>query len=291
MPKIDFMNFENNILAIMPEKFNDIVANRKTIEIEGVDFEAATTRTATKFKDIKGSIVTVPLYGYISHKASIWSAMGLETSSETFAGWMDDLASNPQVGAIVIDIDSPGGTVSGVSSVTDKIHSLRGTKPIIAVVNDLMASAAYWIGSAADEIVADPESLTGSIGVFGMHADYSKALEEQGIKVTFISAGKFKVEGNPYEPLSDEAKAYEQSQVDDYYESFIDSVARNRGVSASKVKADFGQGRIFTAKRAKEAGLVDRVGSYEQVIDRLKSSKESKAHAQATCDLLKMQSD
>jgi len=205
--KPDAIKFESSVLAIMPEKLNDIIAARQEAVIEdAIDIEAAINRRATKFKDVKGKVVTVPLYGYISHKASIWSALGFETSSETFAGWLEDLAANADVGAIVIDVDSPGGTAAGLSGVTDKIYALRGKKPIIAVASDLMASAAYYLGSAADEVIADPDSLTGSIGTIGVHVDWSAALEKAGLKVTMIYAGKYKSEGNPYEPLTDEAK-------------------------------------------------------------------------------------
>lgn len=273
---------EGNIFAIMPERIGDVIATRQQAVIENVNIEDAINRRATKFKDVKGKVVAVPLYGYISHKPTIWSALGFETSSETFAGWMNDLVNNGDVGAIVIDIDSPGGTVAGLSGITDKIYSLRGKKPIIAVVNDLMASAAYFIGSAADEIVADPDSLTGSIGTIAVHADWSKALESAGIDVTIIKAGKYKDEGSPYKPLTDEAKEDYQNMVNQYYETFVSAVARNRNVSITKVKSDFGQGRVFKAQKAREVGMVDRIATFEQVISDLlpKGSRSAKARAE-----------
>lgn len=286
--KIEDVKFESDILAIMPEKLNDIIAVRQNMIIEDVEIDDAINRRATKFKNVKGKVVVVPLHGYISHKPSIYSALGFETSSETFSGWLDDLASNEDVGAIIIDIDSPGGTVAGLGGVTDKIYSLRGKKPIIAVVNDLMASAAYFIGSAADEIVADPDSLTGSIGTIGVHFDLSGALEQAGVKVTIIKAGKFKDEGWPYSPLTDEAKSDWQSIVDKYYSSFVTAVARNRGITENKVKDDFGQGRVFKADKAKSVGMVDRIATLEQVISDLLPKGRTKTLAQAELDMLKI---
>lgn len=286
--KIKNMDFESVFMAIMESNLSSIITIRQSVNVEGVDIEDAINRRATKFKNVKGKVVTVPLNGYISHRPSIYSALGMETSSETFAGWIEDLANNPSVGAIVLDIDSPGGTVSGLTGISDKIYSLRGRKPIIAVVNDLMASAAYFIGSAADEIVANPDSLTGSIGTIGIHLDWSSALEQQGVKATIIKAGKYKGEGSPYEPLSDEAKVDWQAMIDQYYESFVSAVAKNRGIAASKVKSDFGQGRVFKAQKAKEVGMIDRIATMEQVLTDLLPKGKSKSLVQAELDLIKV---
>lgn len=285
--KIENLQFESIMLAIMPERLNDVIARREQLVIEGVDVVAAINRRATKFKDIKGKVVTVPLHGYISHKATIWSAMGFETSSETFGKWIDALVDNADVGAIVIDVDSPGGTVLGLTGVTDKIRSIRGKKPIIAVVNDLMASAAYFIASAADEIISDPDALTGSIGTICVHLDWSGFLENAGVKPTIFKAGKFKDEGNPYTPLTDEAKANYQEAVDEFYEGFVSAVAKNRGITAAKVKSDFGQGRVFMAQKAKSVGMIDRIATLENVIaDLLGGKGKSKSRARAELDLL-----
>jgi len=287
--KPDAIKFESSVLAIMPEKLNDIIAARQEAVIEdAIDIEAAINRRATKFKDVKGKVVTVPLYGYISHKASIWSALGFETSSETFAGWLEDLAANADVGAIVIDVDSPGGTAAGLSGVTDKIYALRGKKPIIAVASDLMASAAYYLGSAADEVIADPDSLTGSIGTIGVHVDWSAALEKAGLKVTMIYAGKYKSEGNPYEPLTDEAKEDWQNMVNQYSETFIAAVARNRGITETRVREEFGQGRVFKAAKAKSVGMVDRIATLEQVVRDLLPKGKAKSRAQAQLDIMRI---
>ncbi len=279
--------FETIIHAIDPNYINPVIEQRNSVSVEGVDIEAAMNRRATQFKNVKGDVVVLPLNGYISHRQTIWSAMGFETSSEVFGRWIDGLMQNPSVGAVVIDINSPGGTVMGLSAASDKIYSYRDNKkPIIAVSNGMMASAAYFIGSAADEIISDPDSLTGSIGTIAIHMDWSGAMEAAGVKPTIIKAGKYKGEGNPYQPLSDEDKASFQEQVDAYYKAFVDAVARNRGVTAATVKSDFGQGRVLNAQDAKAAGMVDRIATMEKVLASLKPKNSSKAYAQAVLDTM-----
>ena len=243
--KIENWHFEGDNLAVMPESLQDIISKREMAIIDGVDVEDAINRRATKFKNVSGKVVTIPLHGFISHKATIWSALGFETSSETFGMWMDSLVNNGDVGAIVIDVDSPGGTALGLSGVSDKIFSLRGKKPIIAVVN-----------------------------------------ENAGIKPTVIISGKFKGEGNPFMPLTDEAKEDMQRMVDDFGASFVEAVARNRGTTVTDVKQNFGQGRVFRATEAKSIGMIDRIGTMENVIKDLMPKGRSKSRAKAELDVL-----
>jgi signal peptide peptidase SppA len=286
--KIENWQFEGNTLAVMPDKLNDIISQRELAIVDGIDIEDAINRRATKFKNVSGKVVTIPLHGFISHKATTWSALGFETSSETFSGWMDSLVNNGDVGAIVIDVDSPGGTALGLSGVSEKIYSMRGKKPIIAVVNDLMASAAYFIGSAADEIVSDPDALTGSIGTISVHMDYSQFLENMGVKPTVITSGKFKGEGNPYMPLTAEAKEDMQRMIDDFGASFVSAVARNRNTTVADVKQNYGQGRVFRAAEAKNIGMIDRIATMENVINDLLPKGKSKSRAKSELDFLKV---
>lgn len=171
------------------------------------------------------------------------------------------LAQDPEVGTIVLEIDSPGGVVTGTQEAADAIFEARQTKRVVALVNPLAASAAYWIASQAHEIIAVPSADVGSVGVFMMHADCSGMMEASGIAPTFIFAGQYKTEGNPFEPLTAEARDFLQGEVDGIYRQFIRAVARGRDVPTSKVEADFGQGRTFTADVARKAGMIDRVAT------------------------------
>lgn len=196
------------------------------------------------------------------------------TSTERLGKSFDAAFADPRVKAIVFNIDSPGGSVFGVQELADKIHaaSKTGRKPVVAQVNSLSASAAYWLASACGEIVMTPSGQVGSIGVYSLHEDVSAAADKAGVKFTFVSAGRFKVEGNPYEPLAEEARGAIQKSVDDYYAAFVGTVARGRGVKASDVKDGFGEGRVVGAAEAKRMGMVDSVATLEETLRRFGAS-------------------
>jgi signal peptide peptidase SppA len=214
-------------------------------------------------------VAVLPLFGTIFPRANLMTDVSGATSAERFGNQLTDLISDPEIGAIVLDVDSPGGQVGGIDEVSRLIYDARGKKPIVAVANHLMASAAYWIGTAADEIVITPSGEVGSIGVFSVHKDISEALKQEGIKVTLISEGKFKVEGNPYEPLAEEARGAIQTRVSDYYDAFVKAVARNRGVKTGYVRNGFGEGRVVGAGQAIELDMADRIGTLNETIIRL----------------------
>jgi signal peptide peptidase SppA len=175
-------------------------------------------------------------------------------------------ANNPDVSAIVLDMDSPGGTVAGTPETAQVIREAAKQKKVIAVANTLAASAAYWLASQATELVITPSADVGSIGVFSMHLDVSKAMSDFGIAVTMIHAGKYKVEGNPFEALGDEAMAYTQARVDESYDAFIKDIALGRGISQAKVRDDFGQGRTMGAASAVANGMADRIATMSDVL-------------------------
>ena len=235
---------------------------------------AADPTSASRSK--AGAIAVLPLQGTISHRMGLMSQISGGTSCEQFTGWLRAALSDPQVKSIIMDIDSPGGTVTGVQELADEIYQGRQQKPIIGVANGMAASAAYYLGSQASELVVSPSGEVGSIGVFAAHEDVSKALEGMGVKTTFISAGKYKTEGNPYEPLSGEARDAMQAKVDAYYQQFVNAVARGRNTSADQVQSDFGQGRMVMAGPARRAGMVDRVATLDQTLKRLGARSKAK---------------
>ncbi len=224
-----------------------------------------------------GAIAVLPLFGTIVPRANLFTNASGATSAEIFGKRFDELINDPSVGAIILDVDSPGGQVAGIEEVSKKIFDARGRKPVVAVANHLAASAAYWIATAADELVVTPSGEVGSIGVFAAHEDMSESLAKEGIKVTMISEGKYKTEGNPYEPLSEESKAAIQERVAEVYDSFIKAVARNRGVKAADVREGFGEGRVVSAKKAVQLGMADRVGTLDETIVRMQKGMPRKA--------------
>ena len=274
--------------AMEPARFLDVVdvlreraAGRHLSAEDAREYCGVTeTRAAHRVDSRKGGAVAViPLTGIIAHRIGMVENVSgpSGTSVEGFRNTLRAALASKEVGSVVIDVDSPGGAVEGVQEIADEILASRGDKPIVAVANGLAASAAYWIASAADEFSVIPSGQVGSIGVFAAHEDISQALEDSGVNVTLIHAGKFKVEGNPFEPLSDEARAHIQERVDATFNKFVGSVAAGRGTDIPTVKKDFGQGRIVDADGAFKAGMADRIETLEQAINRMKGvrSRES----------------
>jgi signal peptide peptidase SppA len=231
-----------------------------------------------------GAVAVLPLYGVIAQRMGMMTESSGGVSTEQFARQFRAAVDDSQVGAIVIDVDSPGGTVSGVDELSAEIHAARGTKPIVAVANSLAASAAYWIATAADELVVTPTGEVGSIGVLAAHEDASGWYEQQGVKPTLISAGKYKTEGNPYEPLSEEGRAHLQERVDEYYDMFVKAVARNRGVGVQAVRDGFGEGRVVGAKQAKALGMVDRIETLDQTLVRMQRGQRRRVQTLSELD-------
>ena len=222
-------------------------------------------------------IAVLPLYGVVTQRGNMVDDISGPGSSSTqqFTSVLRQMLADDTVGQILIDIDSPGGSVYGVSELASEIIKARAQKPVIAVANSLAASAAYWIGCSANEFYVTPGGEVGSIGVWQAHFDYSKALEEDGVKPTLISAGKFKVEGNPYVPLDEQAQAFMQSRVDDYYNAFVEAVAIGRGVSINDVKTGMGEGRVLGADAAMAQNMVDGIATFDDVFAKMQANVRS----------------
>lgn len=215
-------------------------------------------------------VAVIPVWGVISHRAhmvdDICGPGG--TSTEKLSRAVNSAIADPNVKAIVFDVDSPGGSVFGVQEVADEIFKARGTKPILANANSLAASAAYWIATAADELYVTPSGEVGSIGVYAAHVDVSKAQELKGLKTTLVSAGKYKIEGHPYGPLEEEAATQMQARVNDYYDAFTKAVGKFRGVGVDAVRGGFGEGRTVGAKQAVTEGMANGVETLQETINR-----------------------
>ncbi len=227
------------------------------------------TEAPRAIRAVKGKIGVIRILGPVDQRASsaLMKAGGTPLSFVSAA--LDALLDNPEVGAIVLDIDSPGGSSYGTQELSDKIFAARARKPIYAIANSMAASAGYWIASAASMLIATPGGDLGSIGVYAMHIDQSGAMEKDGIKVTMVSAGDYKTELAPFAPLSADAKTAMQEMVDATYDKFVKGVARNRGVSPETVRANYGKGRVMSADKALAAGAIDRILSMDDLMRRL----------------------
>lgn len=220
------------------------------------------------------AIGVIPVTGAIELRTTFWGEIMGGTSIERFNAVFDAMVADSSVSAIVLDMHSPGGTVWGTPEAAAKIYAARSAKPIIAVADAMMASAAYYLGAAAHRVYVTPSGDIGSVGVYAMHADFSGMLAADGIAVTFIKSDPYKTEGNPYQPLSDEAKENWQEEIDATANTFRSDVAKfrsteQRKMTAAMVKSDFGQGRTLSARKAVEVGMADGVATFEQVIRRL----------------------
>ena len=263
--------------AIQPEYLSSMLADIERLGQGGATAEHATEalKAATEIEAARrqqiaastgGAVVVLPLYGVITQRSNWMSYYFGGTTTESFAMQFRQALADPNVTAIVIDVDSPGGSVAGVDELASEIYSARGKKTIVAISNTLNASAAYYISSQASELWVSPSSLTGSIGVYNTHIDQSKALETYGIKVTLISAGKFKTEGNSYEPFTEEAQAAAQVLVSGYYTAFVKAVARGRGVKMADVTSGFAEGRVVMAAQAVDFNMADKVGTLDGIL-------------------------
>ena len=275
----------NTPWAIQPEKLHAMTEVLR-LRLQGVTFTAEEIHqrvgaaAAGGAPMMSGSVAVLPLRGVISQRASLITQSSGGTSAEAFGKAFKGAIESESVKAVVLDIDSPGGSVHGISELADLIFEARGQKPIVAVANPEAESGAYFIGSQADEFVSIPTALVGNIGVIVEHVDRSKAEEMAGLKTTLISAGKFKTEGNPHEPLSDAGKRHAQELADGYYEMFVSAVARGRGVSAEEVRDGFGQGRMMGSKAALAAGMIDRIATLEEVVAQLGGGREADGSGQ-----------
>lgn len=223
----------------------------------------------------RGSVAVLPLVGTIIPRGDLLLESSGAMSVQRFGSSFRQALADTAVGHIVLDVDSPGGQVGGVAELAAEIFRARGQKRIVAVANHLAASGAYWIASAADEVVISPSGEVGSIGVLAMHEDMSQLLESTGVKINLITAGKYKGEGSPFEVLGDDARAAIQARVDEYYAMFTGDVARHRGVTRAEVVNGFGQGRVVGASMAVALGMADRVGTLAETVQRLLKSGPS----------------
>jgi capsid assembly protease len=249
--------------------------NHEKIDLKAI--EAALGRPLDNEKKpyrIDQGVAVIPIEGVIAKKMNLFSQISGGMSTKYAKDNIRQAISDPEVSSILLDVDSPGGTVDGTEELASEIYASRGVKPIVAFTDGMIASAAYWIASAADSIWISGETpWVGSIGVVTTHADYSKYEEQWGIKTTEIYAGHYKRIASEHAPLSQEGKDYLQAQVDAIYTVFANSVARNRKLPlpAEGDAISWADGKLFMGLEAQDQGLVDGVSTRDQLIDSMAS--------------------
>jgi signal peptide peptidase SppA len=215
--------------------------------------------------DIQGALASRPMPG-----PSGGGPQNYEQLAATFAQLVDD----PAVSAIVLRLDSPGGFAAGLFDFTDQIAAARAKKPVHAVIDDMAYSAAYAIAAAAGEIWVSRTAGAGSIGVVAYHVDRSGADKAEGIKITPIYAGARKIDFSPHFPLSEEALALEQAEVDRLYGMFVESVGRYRGDRLSAAAARATDAGIASGPVAVQKGFADRIGTLHDALAFLATKTE-----------------
>lgn len=229
------------------------------------DFWPAEGSWLSQFRpySVKNGILTIPVAGVLV-SGFPYTFFGMITGYEYISKAIDRGVTDQNVKGIILEINSPGGEVSGNFDLADKIFGARGSKPIKAIASEHAYSAAYSLASAADDITVARTGGLGSIGVVTMHVDVSQAYEEAGIKVTFIHAGEHKVDGNPYQPLPESVKNRIQENINQLYNLFVTTVARNRDMSEEDVRKT--EALTFSAQESLSNGLADAIGSIEETM-------------------------
>jgi signal peptide peptidase SppA len=275
--------------AIAPEKLNEIRSIYLAhLRGEKIDWKAIEARIPPgKMGDgediypvVNGAAI-IPVRGVLSKGSSFFSWLFGGSSMRAIGSSVQAALYDPNVQRVILSVDSPGGTVDGTEELADLIYKARGVKPIVAHCDGSMASAAYWIASAADRLyISGDTAQVGSIGIVATHIDQSEWDKKMGDSYTEITAGKYKRLASIHKPLSSEGAQYLQDQVDYIYRAFLDAVARNRGCSPEKALA-MADGKNFIGKQAVEVGLVDGVSTMSELLSARDAGGASRAN-QAT---------
>ncbi|WP_067257789.1 signal peptide peptidase SppA [Methanobrevibacter cuticularis] len=208
------------------------------------------------------AVAVIPVAGEIGYGAS--SENMTVANPDIINALIDRANTDPSIGAIVLDINSPGGSPVASEEVLSKINSSQ--KPVIAWISDTGTSGAYLIAAGADEIVASPSSWTGSIGVILTLADLSEYYKKQGIDIYSLTGGKYKAIGADYKNLTSEERQMLQTMIDEEYAHFIGLVAKNRNLTIDYVES-IAEGKIYTGQQALDFKLIDKLGGKEYAIE------------------------
>ncbi len=217
-----------------------------------------------------GKVAVIPIHGTLVRRTSGIEAESGLASYTGIAAQLDAALASPEIAAILLDIDSPGGESGGVFDLADRIRAASEVKPVWAVANDMAFSAAYALASAATRVFVARTGGVGSIGVIAMHVDQSVKDAQDGVRYTAVFAGERKNDLNPHEPISNEAHVVLKAEVDRIYDLFVETVARHRGLDADTVRAT--EAGLFFGPDAVATGLADAVGSLDDALTQLTQS-------------------
>lgn len=260
------------------------IAERRNESPEAVAAKLGRELQNTHSVELRNSVAIIPVIGPLFRYANLFTEISGATSYDILAKDFTAAVENPEVRAIVLNIDSPGGEVNGCAELAAMIYEARGTKPIVAYASGSAASGAYWIAAATDEIVISKTSDLGSIGVVAVCR-----CEKDEDTVEIVSSQ------SPHkrlDPATDDGRSRLQKHIDDLADVFIEAVATYRNVSVERVRTDYGSGDVFIGDAAVKSGLADRPGSFEALIRELSQepSPPSSTSDQKDTSMLTVQS-
>ncbi|MBV2180769.1 MAG: S49 family peptidase [Castellaniella sp.] len=224
-------------------------------------------------------VYVLPIHGLLVSRSAHLDMCETMTSYEDIRTMLNQAVSDPSVEHIVMDVDSPGGSATGCMELADEIYAARAVKPITAISNFGAYSAAYALASSASELIVAPSSGVGSIGVIARHVDMSKRYEQAGIKITTVFAGARKNDLSSEAPPTEEAIAWLTELVQDNYESFVQTVARNRGMSVASVKET--EAGVFFGAKSVDMELADRVETPQAAVNRIAAEVAARRSAKS----------
>lgn len=252
--------------AILPSALETMVAiaRRENPPLESLEAEHGEPLEHTHAVTVRDGVARIPVEGPLFRRADYFMRISGATSYDTLATDLAAALADPAVTAVVFDIDSPGGEVAGCDELAGHIYAARGVKPLTAYVSGSACSAAYWIASACDEIVAAPTAILGSIGTCVSYVDDAGFMEKNGFRRVQIVSSQSPRKN--LDPATDEGRSELQVTLDALAEVFVATVARNREVAVAEVLERYGQGGVMVGADAVGAGLADALGSYEEVV-------------------------
>lgn len=215
-----------------------------------------------------GNVAILSVGGVIGRKFSGFLNSSGVTSVDVLQRIVEEARTDPSIEGMVLDVDSPGGTVTGTPEAAETLADFSREKPLVAYTSGLMASAAYWLSAPADAIFAAPSADVGSIGVYAAMLDVTRAMENQGVHVELFKQGKFKAMGMPGTSLTDEQREFLQERVDEIGDWFRGYVQGNRPA----VERDAMEGQTFMGENALEVGLVDHIGTLADAVDHVRTN-------------------
>ncbi len=250
---------------MMPDRLELMAQiSKREHEVEALAARIGKPLDNTRTVETRGSIAIIPVIGGIYRYANMFTEICGDTSTQVLATDITAALENPAISHIVLKVDSPGGQASGIAELAELIRKASATKPVIGYVDDLAASAGYWIVSACDHIAASKTAMVGSIG-----AVYSFRLFDDGSeKIEIVSSVSPKKRPDIKE---DAGRTQIQAWADKLGEIFVEDVAKNRGVTRAEVMEKFGQGDLLIGDDALKAGMVDEITTFEALISALQS--------------------